>query len=64
MPITQREHEIMEIESEDRMNQLLEEWRTGFLANRLRGPVQGLVEQGQDQGQTVPSSPNDVEVNY
>ena len=34
MPITQREHDIMELESKLRIAKIVDEWRRSFLATR------------------------------
>ncbi len=46
MPVTQRDTDIMELESELRIKQVLKEWQAGFLGERV--PLPAITSQDLD----------------
>ena len=53
MPITQREHDIMELESQFRIKRLWDEWKIGFLGDRVPQEVNEETDGTRRPGQTA-----------
>ena len=53
MPVTQREMDITELESQLRMQRLFEEWKIGFLGDRIPQEVKEEIDGTRRPGQTA-----------
>ena len=59
MPITSREWDVLQFESEMRMRHQLQEWKRGFLKGRLPEPETPLEEETPPQ--IMPTEPPQVD---
>ena len=52
MPITQREQDIMELESQLRIRRIFDEWKQGFLGERIPQNLEEETDGTRRPGQT------------